>query len=184
MFTWNLSLKARIQVLIQPKHFCLQYLQEFQEFRPFCCLDVRHSHSLCWRSIGQICYTSRMAGNGSGGHFTICFVLHSLSNIEFCMQKAELEDPIARQEEKQEGQTKKNKPFEFLNIHSKKIADSQMKLTSRMTRLQIHGINGYILYSFSNQLTPSFPYFLPSPFLTCCVILLTSFGGKGPHLRR
>ena len=29
-----------------------------------------------------------------------------------------------------------------------------------------------------------FPYFLPSPFLTCCAILPTSFGGKGPHLRR
>ena len=24
----------------------------------------------------------------------------------------------------------------------------------------------------------------PSPFLTCCAILPTSFGGKGPHLRR
>ena len=23
----------------------------------------------------------------------------------------------------------------------------------------------------------------PPPFLTCCVILPTSFGGKGPHLR-
>ena len=32
--------------------------------------------------------------------------------------------------------------------------------------------------------TSSFPYFLPSPFLTCCAILPTSFGGKGPHLRR
>ena len=31
---------------------------------------------------------------------------------------------------------------------------------------------------------PYFPYFLPSPFLTCCAILPTSFGGKGPHLRR
>jgi hypothetical protein len=24
----------------------------------------------------------------------------------------------------------------------------------------------------------------PSPFLTCCATLPTSFGGKGPHLRR
>ena len=31
---------------------------------------------------------------------------------------------------------------------------------------------------------PSFPFFLPSPFLTCCAILPTSFGGKRPHLRR
>ena len=31
---------------------------------------------------------------------------------------------------------------------------------------------------------PSFPYFLPFPILTCCAILPTSFGGKGPHLRR
>ena len=30
----------------------------------------------------------------------------------------------------------------------------------------------------------SSPSFLPSPFLTCCAILPTSFGGKGPHLRR
>jgi hypothetical protein len=28
--------------------------------------------------------------------------------------------------------------------------------------------------------TPSFPYFLPSPFLTCCGILSTSFGGTAP----
>ena len=28
--------------------------------------------------------------------------------------------------------------------------------------------------------TLSFPYFLPSPFLTCCAILPTSFRGKGP----
>ena len=27
---------------------------------------------------------------------------------------------------------------------------------------------------------PSFPYFLPSPFPTCCAILPISFGGKGP----
>ena len=32
--------------------------------------------------------------------------------------------------------------------------------------------------------TPSFPSFLPSPFMTCCTILPTSFGGKGSHLRR
>ena len=32
--------------------------------------------------------------------------------------------------------------------------------------------------------TPPFHYFFPSPFLTCCAILPTSFGGKGPHLRR
>ena len=32
--------------------------------------------------------------------------------------------------------------------------------------------------------TPSFRYFLPSPFLTCCAILPISFGGKEPHLRR
>ena len=32
--------------------------------------------------------------------------------------------------------------------------------------------------------TLSFPYFLPSPFLTCFAILPTSFGGKGSHLRR
>ena len=32
-------------------------------------------------------------------------------------------------------------------------------------------------------LTPSFPYFLPSPFPTYCAILPTSFGGKGLHLR-
>jgi hypothetical protein len=29
-------------------------------------------------------------------------------------------------------------------------------------------------------ITPSSPSFLPSPFMTCCAILLTSFGGKGP----
>ena len=33
-------------------------------------------------------------------------------------------------------------------------------------------------------ISPSFPYFLPSLFLMCCAILPTSFGGKGPHLRR
>ena len=27
---------------------------------------------------------------------------------------------------------------------------------------------------------PSLPYFLPSPFLMCCAILQTSFGGNGP----
>ena len=27
-------------------------------------------------------------------------------------------------------------------------------------------------------------HFLASPFLTCCAILPTSFGGKGPHLKR
>ena len=32
--------------------------------------------------------------------------------------------------------------------------------------------------------TSSFTSFLPSPFLTCCAILPTSFGGKGPHLRQ
>ena len=31
---------------------------------------------------------------------------------------------------------------------------------------------------------PSFPSFLPSPFLTCYVIIPASFGGKGPHLRQ
>ena len=31
--------------------------------------------------------------------------------------------------------------------------------------------------------SPSYPSFLPSSFLTCCAILPTSFGGKGPHLR-
>ena len=35
-----------------------------------------------------------------------------------------------------------------------------------------------------NYPTPSFLYFLPSPFLTFCATLPTSFGGKGPHLRR
>ena len=30
---------------------------------------------------------------------------------------------------------------------------------------------------------PSFPYFLPSHFLTWVAILPISFGGKGPHLR-
>ena len=29
----------------------------------------------------------------------------------------------------------------------------------------------------------SLPSFLPSPFLMCCAILPTSFGGKGPYLR-
>ena len=28
--------------------------------------------------------------------------------------------------------------------------------------------------------TPSFPFSFLFPFLTCCAILLTSFGGKGP----
>jgi hypothetical protein len=37
-----------------------------------------------------------------------------------------------------------------------------------------HNINRY----------PPFPCFLPSPFLTCCANLPTSFGGKGRHLRR
>ena len=32
--------------------------------------------------------------------------------------------------------------------------------------------------------TPSFSYFLPSLFLSCCAILQISFGGKGPHLRK
>ena len=32
-------------------------------------------------------------------------------------------------------------------------------------------------------ITPSFPYFLPFPFLTYCAILPISFGGKGSHLR-
>ena len=32
-------------------------------------------------------------------------------------------------------------------------------------------------------LSPSFPYFLPSPFLTCSVIPPIPFAGKGPHLR-
>ena len=36
----------------------------------------------------------------------------------------------------------------------------------------------------ADEYDPSFPYFLPSPFLTSCAILPTSFGGKGPHLRR
>ena len=41
--------------------------------------------------------------------------------------------------------------------------------------------------SFTNEITS--PYlvptsFLSSPFLTCCAILQTSFGGKGPHLRQ
>ena len=31
---------------------------------------------------------------------------------------------------------------------------------------------------------PPFPSFIPFLFLTCCVILPTSFLGKGPHLRR
>ena len=29
-----------------------------------------------------------------------------------------------------------------------------------------------------------FPSFLPFPFLTCCAVIMTSFGGKGPHLRQ
>ena len=33
------------------------------------------------------------------------------------------------------------------------------------------------------MIPPNFPYFLPSPFLTCCS-LPTLFGGKGAHLRR
>ena len=36
---------------------------------------------------------------------------------------------------------------------------------------------------WATTIAPSFPYFLPSLFLTCCAILPTSFGGKGPHLR-
>ena len=30
----------------------------------------------------------------------------------------------------------------------------------------------------------SFPFFLPYPFLTCCAIVPTSFGGREPLLRR
>ena len=33
-------------------------------------------------------------------------------------------------------------------------------------------------------LTPSLSSFHPFPFLMCCAILPTLFGGKGPHLRR
>ena len=36
----------------------------------------------------------------------------------------------------------------------------------------------------TDLINPSLPYFLPSPFLKCCAILLTSFGRKGSHLRR
>ena len=35
-----------------------------------------------------------------------------------------------------------------------------------------------------NDLLPPFPSLLPSPFLTCCAVLPTSFGSKGAYLRQ
>ena len=52
-------------------------------------------------------------------------------------------------------------------------------LSFSVWHLALHRIGCKHIY-----LTPSFPYFLPSPFLTCCAILPTSFGGNVPHLRR
>ena len=55
------------------------------------------------------------------------------------------------------------------------------KIYSDFNYLTLLLIIFFVFFKF--PILSSFPYFLPSPFLTCCVILLTSFGGNGPHLR-
>ena len=70
--------------------------------------------------------------------------------------------------------------YKWYNQHGCEIRDKQKY---KYTRLSIYLD---IFYNHENTAHPplSSPFFLPSPFLTCCAILPTSFGEKGPHLRR
>ena len=60
--------------------------------------------------------------------------------------------------------------------------------TRQKTELNDYRANIGMMYV--SMMSPSaigfldYTYSLPSPFLTCCAILPTSFGGKVPHLRR
>ena len=78
----------------------------------------------------------------------------------------------------------------LLSGHSLTIEELDGTFRLNLLNIRLDQISGweltveiYNVFDLS-YLTPPVPYFLPSPFLTCCEILPTSFGGKGPHLRR
>ena len=71
------------------------------------------------------------------------------------------------------------------DISIRKHSINQVICYSKDTEHNVHiCFSDPFLFFVFDKITPSLPSFLPSPFLTCCAILPTSFGEKGSHLRR